>query len=90
MTPAYKIAHTQIIVTEFSDGEAVLIDVRRKNYYQLNETALLIWRGLENQLSCKELAQQLLVNFDVTLEQAHDNILALFNDFQARNLILPA
>ena len=48
-----------IILTEFDDGAGVLIDVQRKRYFQLNETALLIWRGIEQGLDLSQIIQQI-------------------------------
>lgn len=79
--------HEQIILTEFEDGEGVLIDVRKKKYYRLNETALLIWRGLTQGLTTASILTQITTQYEVTQAQAHSHFAALVQDFQTRDIL---
>ena len=46
------------VLTAHLAGEAVLLDLRTKQYYQLNATAAVIWTSLEQaqigRASCRE------------------------------------
>ena len=41
------VPHEHVVFTEFDAGEGVLVDLNTKKYFRLNETALIVWRGLE-------------------------------------------
>lgn len=75
-----------IILTEFDDGAGVLIDVQRKRYFQLNETALLIWRGIEQGLDLSQIIQQVTDVYDVSAEEISAHAAQLMNDLQVRQL----
>jgi Coenzyme PQQ synthesis protein D (PqqD) len=77
----------QIILTEFEDGEGVLIDVRKKKYYRLNETALVIWRGLAQTLTPANIIAQLTAQYEVTTEEAQTHFANLLQNFQVRGLL---
>ncbi len=77
-----------IILTEFDDGAGVLIDVRRKRYFQLNETALLIWRGIEQGLDLSQIIQQVTDVYDVSAEEISAHTAQLMHDLQVRQLTL--
>lgn len=77
-----------IILTEFDDGAGVLIDVRRKRYFQLNETALLIWRGIEQGLDLSQIIQQVTDVYDVSAEEISAHTTQLMHDLQVRQLTL--
>ena len=47
METALPTQSEHVVFSEFDGGESVLVDLRTKRYYQLNETATLVWRCLE-------------------------------------------
>jgi hypothetical protein len=51
--------HSHVVYTEFDGNEAVLVDLNTKRYYTLNETAMLVWRGLESGKSTSEIVQEM-------------------------------
>lgn len=85
MNATPKIKHDQIILTKFDEGDGVLIDVRTKRYYRLNETALAVWHGLQEQQPLAQIAEQLSLNYDVSAAQARA---AILQDFQTRQLVI--
>ena len=76
----------QIILTEFEDGAGVLIDLQRKRYYQLNETALLIWRGLQQRLTMPQIIQQVTDLYDVSEAEITAHAAELLRDLAVRQL----
>ena len=82
--------HEQIILTEFVDGAGVLIDLQRKRYYQLNETALLIWRGLKEGLAMPQIIRQITEVYDVSEAEISAHAAQLMNDFAVRQLATSA
>ena len=87
MTTATPIPHDHIVSTEFEGGEGVLVDLNSKQYYQLNETAMLVWRGLENRQSLEAIVSEMTKIYDVPPEQAASKIEKVVQDFQSRNLV---
>lgn len=76
-----------IVATEFEGSEGVLVDLNAKRYYQLNETAMLIWRCLEKGQPRSEIISELTKTYEVTSEQAAASIERLVLDLQAHKLI---
>ncbi len=83
MTP-----HNHIVFTEFDGGEGVLVDLNTKRYYQLNETAALVWRALEQGKSTHEVVEELTAAYDVTREHAAESVERLLRSFQSNKLVV--
>jgi hypothetical protein len=77
-----------VVATEFEDGEGVLVDLDSKRYYQLNETAMLIWKWIEERRTLDEIAAELQRVYEVTEEHARESIARTLRDLIARQLIL--
>ncbi|HEV2708347.1 MAG TPA: PqqD family protein [Pyrinomonadaceae bacterium] len=80
--------HNHIVFTEFDDGEGVLVDLNTKRYYQLNETAALVWRALEQGKSTREVVEELTAVYDVTREHATESVEKLLRSFQSNKLVV--
>jgi Coenzyme PQQ synthesis protein D (PqqD) len=76
-----------VITTRFDDGEGVLIDVKTKRYYRVNETGLLVWQGLQNGLTHTQIVQQLTTQYVVNAKDAATHIEALTQAFQQCQLV---
>ena len=81
--------HEHVIFTDLDGLEGVLVDLNAKKYYQLNETASLIWRGLEKRLTVSNIATEMTERYDVTLERAVFSIETALRQFETRKLIGP-
>lgn len=73
--------------TEFDGREAVLVDLNTKRYYTLNETAMLVWRGLERGQTTSEIAREITEQYDVTEEHAMASVERLVNSLAAHRLL---
>lgn len=78
-----------VIFTELDDLEGVLVDLNTRKYYQLNETASLIWRGLERRLPVSRIATEITERYEVTLEGALSSVEMAFRKFEAQKLVKP-
>lgn len=87
MTENFFTPHEHIVFTEFDDREAVLVDLNAKSYYMLNETAMIIWRGLEGKKSRDEIIRELTDAYAVTPEHAARSLDKLVAALQARKLL---
>ena len=81
--------YKHVIFTDLDGLEGVLVDLNSKKYYQLNETASLIWRGLEKRLPVSEIAEEMTESYDVSLEQAKSSIETALRHFEAQKLLGP-
>jgi hypothetical protein len=79
--------YDHIVFTEFDDCEGILVDLNTKKYYQLNETAMLIWKGLEQGLGTHEIANQIVDNYEITPGDALRNVDEMVRKFQMYSLI---
>ena len=87
MSESIPSPHEHIVFTEFDDSEAVLVDLNAKRYYTLNETAMIIWRGLERKRTREEIIRDITDTYDVTAEHAAQSLDKLVATLQARKLL---
>lgn len=90
---AYNIATPlpceHVIFTDLDGLEGLLVDLHTKKYYQLNETASLIWRGLEKRLPVSHIATEMAERYDVTRERALSSIETALRQLDAQKLLAP-
>jgi hypothetical protein len=86
---APPLPHDHVIFTDLDGLDGVLVDLNTKKYYQLNETASLIWRGLEKRLPVSQIAKEMTERYDVTLERAVFSIETALRQFEAQMLLGP-
>ena len=79
--------YDHIVFTEFDGAEGILVDLDTKKYYQLNETAMLIWKGLEQGRSSQDIADELVTNYEVTPEDALQNVEVVLKKFEPYKLV---
>ena len=68
------------------DG-AVLLHMRTKCYYSLNETGAAIWRLLEEEVPVSEIGARLVDRYDVDRHAADDAVASLLAALAAEALI---
>jgi len=74
VTDNKSILSDQIICTEFDGGEGILVDLNTKRYYELNETALLVWKGLEKGLGIDDIVAEVIAEYEVEPEHARSSV----------------
>lgn len=79
--------HSHVVYTEFDGAEAVLVDLNTKRYYTLNETAMLVWRGLERGQTTAEIAREFTDRYDVTTEHAAASVERLVTSLAVHRLL---
>ncbi len=87
MTASLPIPHAHVVVTEFDGGESVLVDLNTKRYYQLNETATMIWRALADGRSKADIVGSFTAIYDVTDEDAEKSIDQVLEHLKAHRLV---
>ena len=76
-----------VVFTEFDGTEGILVDLNTKKYYQLNETAVLIWKGLEQGLGASAIAEQIVAAYEISPADALQNVEATLKRLQSYRLI---
>ena len=79
--------YDHIVFTEFDGTEGILVDLDTKKYYQLNETAILIWKGLEKGLALTEIAAEISAGYQISPEKALPYVEKAVNDLKANKLV---
>ena len=81
--------HEHVLFTDLDGVEGVLVDLNTKKYYQLNETASLVWRGLEKRKPLSNIAREMTELYEVTLERAMSSVEAALHHFETQKLLRP-
>lgn len=76
-----------VISTQFDQGEGVLVDLNSKQYYQLNETAMLVWTCLEKQETLPKIIEKLTQTYEVSSDHAAASVEKILKDFESQRLI---
>lgn len=81
--------HDHVIFTDLDGVEGVLVDLNSRQYFQLNETASLIWRCLAKGMPVVNIAREMTELYDVTLERAQSSVETAVNNFIVHRLLRP-
>ena len=76
-----------VVATDFEGGEGVLVDLNTKKYYQLNETAMLVWRGVEQGRGLEEIVAEMTRQYEVTPERARASVDRIVGHFFSLRLV---
>jgi Coenzyme PQQ synthesis protein D (PqqD) len=86
-TAPAPVPHDHVVFTDLDGTEAVLVDLNTKQYFQLNATAGLIWRGLARGASVDAIAQEMAAEYDVTIDHARRSVDAAIRELVAHRLL---
>jgi hypothetical protein len=78
-----------IVASHLEDGDGVLVDLNTRQYYQLNETAMLIWSAIENGSSLNQIVDQIMATYEVSNERAIASAETLLRQLEKRKLVRP-
>ena len=76
-----------VVATDFDGGEGILVDLNTKKYYQLNETAMVVWKGLENGKSMGEIVADITSTYEVPADKATLSVQRIVDNFQTYKLL---
>lgn len=77
--------HPDLIETDL-EQELLLLNPNDQQIFSLNETGLMIWRAIQNN-TLEHVADQLVEHYEVTLEEAKADVLALVTQLYNKGLI---
>ncbi|ETI90267.1 lasso peptide biosynthesis PqqD family chaperone [Clostridium butyricum] len=69
------------------DGEKVMMDIERGQYYMLNDVASRIWTIIEDDICIKDVINLLLKEYDINEETCTKSVLEFLNKLNIDNLI---
>jgi hypothetical protein len=78
-----------VVATKLADGQAVLLDIDTGNYINLNQTAALIWNGIEVGDSPAAIQAQMVQKFHVAEEHAADSLARFIHQLGEAGLVQP-
>jgi len=76
-----------VVVTDFDGGEGILVDLNTKKYFQLNETAMVVWKGLEQGKTVGEIADDITGQYEVAPENATRSVERILDNFRTYKLL---
>jgi len=79
--------YDHVIFTDLNGVEGVLVDLNTRQYFQINESACLIWRGLAKGAPAADIARELTELYDVSLDHAQASVEAAVARFSAHRLV---
>ena len=87
MTASNLVAGKHVVATDFDGGEGILVDLNTKRYYQLNETAMIVWKGLEHGKTLSEIVADVTASYEVEPDRATTSVQRLLDSFQTYKLV---
>jgi hypothetical protein len=78
--------HPNALTAHLAEGSVVL-HMDTKLYFQLNATAALVWRGIEQGLTEGEIVAEMCKRYEVSETVAHDALARLVNGLVRRDLV---
>jgi hypothetical protein len=84
------VPHAHVIFTDLDGVEGVLVDLHTKQYFQLNETACVVWRGLAKGATVQAIAQEMTERYEVSADHASASVEAAIARFVGHRLVKPA
>jgi hypothetical protein len=87
MTSTNLTTGKHVVVTDFDGGEGILVDLNTKRYFQLNETAMIVWKGLEQGKSIGEIVADFMSSYEVEPDRATLSVQRLLDSFQVYKLV---
>lgn len=87
MNPEMITPVNDVIFTDFDGEEGILVDLNTKQYYRLNETGSLIWRGLEKGDSVEDIVAQMQNVYEVSVDHARASIKRLLSNLESNQLV---
>lgn len=87
MTSANLSAAKHVVVTDFDGGEGILVDLNTKRYYQLNESAMIVWKGLEQGKTISQIVDDFTATYEIEPDHAAVSVQRLVDSLQTYKLV---
>lgn len=87
MTEPLHIDPQEIVYADLDPSEGIVLNLRTKRYYRLNESGQLIWRELAAGKAPAQIAATLARTYEITPEAALSDIEALIAQLREEQLV---
>lgn len=78
---------SDVVYTEMDDSESVLLHLKTRRYYSLNETGTLIWGAIQEGKSEEEIVQRIVEAYEIEAPEAQQHLDAFISDLEADELV---
>ena len=78
------------VQTRLFDGELVILDMARGEYLALDPIGSKLWAGIVAGRGIEEIALDIVAEYEVTLDQATEDLQGLADDLVAQGLMVEA
>lgn len=78
---------SEVVFTRVSEADGILLSLATKRYYSLNETGMRIWEALERGESLSATAEALVVEYDVTSDEAATLVVEFVQSLRSEGLV---
>lgn len=85
----YRI-NPHVVTSTFDEGEGVLIDLENRRYFQLNETAMAIVRGVTEQTSMEALIASLVSRYEVSAPTVQASVERTLRELAVLGFVSPS
>ncbi len=87
MMTGKKISRSKECAFQIIDGNAIVVQSKKRTVHWLNETATEIWKCLEQDHSIDDLIDSICSEFETTKDEASADVLNFINDMLTNGLI---
>ena len=81
------VSHREDIDTTDLDGEKVMMDLEKGQYFALNSVASRIWEVIESPISVNKVVETLLEEYEVEREECEKSVLEFIKGLEDASLI---
>ena len=81
------VSHREDIDTTDLDGEKVMMDLEKGQYFALNSVASRIWEVIESPISVNNVVETLLEEYEVEREECEKSVLEFIKGLEDASLI---
>ena len=81
------VSHREDIDTTDLDGEKVMMDLEKGQYFALNSVASRIWEVIESPISVNKVVETLLEEYEVEREECEKSVLEFIKGLEDASLV---
>jgi hypothetical protein len=76
-----------VVCSELDEG-AILLDLNTKYYYNLNESALTIWKSINDLSAISEIAAKIAEEYEVGQDRAEESVRRIITELYKEGLVI--
>ena len=76
-----------VVFTQLSESESIILDIETKQFYELNETGSRIWCLMKDGMSPEEISMEIEKEYDIEQGQAIIHVMDLLEELRQEKLL---